>query len=84
MPPLVFRPQLARVSSAYIRKLTEEKLLIPGRNISLMDTVGQGKVTPIPLRFKREYLPLPPKTGGGGREGVREKASPVLSHLVQS
>ena len=43
--PLVSQPQLDRLSSAHIRQLTEEKLLIPGRNISLMDTVGQGRVT---------------------------------------
>ena len=46
MPPLVSQPQLARVSSADIRQLTEEKLLIPGRNLNLMDTVGQGRLTP--------------------------------------
>ena len=45
VPPLVFQPQRARVSSAHIRQLTKEKLLVPGRNLSLMDTVGQGRVT---------------------------------------
>ena len=32
----------ARLSSGYIRQMTEEKLLIPSRSITLMDTVGQG------------------------------------------
>ena len=36
-------PRLARVTSGYIRKLNEQKLLIPGKNIHLQDTVGQGK-----------------------------------------
>ena len=35
-------PRMARVSAGYIRQMTEEKLLIPGRSITLMDTVGQG------------------------------------------
>ena len=35
-------PRMARLSSGYIRQMTEEKLLIPSRSITLMDTVGQG------------------------------------------
>ena len=35
-------PRTARLSSGYIRQMTEEKLLIPCRSITLMDTVGQG------------------------------------------
>ena len=35
-------PRTARLSSGYIRQMTEEKLLIPSRSITLMDTVGQG------------------------------------------
>ena len=46
VPPLVSQPQLVKVSSADIRQLIEEKLLVPGRSLSLMDTVGQGRVTP--------------------------------------
>ena len=33
---------VARVPSAYIRQMAEEKLLIPGRSLALMDTIGQG------------------------------------------
>ena len=35
-------PRTARLSSGYIRQITEEKLLIPSRSITLIDTVGQG------------------------------------------
>ena len=61
MPPLVSQPQLVRVSTAHIQQLTEEKLLIPGRNLSLMDTVGQGRVTlSLEIRVEMCY----PKKGG--------------------
>ena len=33
---------VARVPSAYIRQMADEKLLIPGRSLTLMDTIGQG------------------------------------------
>ena len=77
VPPVVFQPQRARIASEHIRQLTEEKLLIPGRTLSLMDTVGQGRVTP---RFVG-MLPLPRQEGKAEREIVREKAIPVLSPL---
>ena len=34
--------QRARVSSAYIRQMTDENLLIPGKYLNLLDTIGQG------------------------------------------
>jgi hypothetical protein len=34
---------VARVPSAYIRQMADEKLLIPGRSLTLMDTIGQGE-----------------------------------------
>ena len=42
VPHLDSAARLARISSQYIRQMTEERLLIPGRNLTLMDTVGQG------------------------------------------
>ena len=35
----------ARVGSGFIRNLTESKLIIPGRHLTLLDTVGQGEWT---------------------------------------
>jgi hypothetical protein len=35
--------RVARVPSAYIRQMADEKLLIPGRSLTLMDTIGQGE-----------------------------------------
>ena len=35
----------ARVGSGYIRNLTESKLIIPGRHLTLLETVGQGEWT---------------------------------------
>ena len=37
-----FSQGVARVPSAYIRQMAEEKLLIPGKHLALMDTIGQG------------------------------------------
>ena len=78
VPPLVFQPQLARVSSAHIQQLTEERLLIPGRNLSLMDTVGQGRVTP---RFVG-MLPLPRQEGKAERERERESERKGYSCVI--
>ena len=36
------RSTKARVPSEYIRNLDEHDMLIPGRHLQLMDTVGQG------------------------------------------
>ena len=33
----------ARVNSSYIRNMSNLKLLIPGRHLKLLDTIGQGK-----------------------------------------
>ena len=46
VPHLDSPARMARVSSGYIRQMTEERLLIPGRNLTLMDTVGQGTGNP--------------------------------------
>ena len=35
--------RMARVPSAYIRQMVDENLLIPGRALTLIDTIGQGK-----------------------------------------
>ena len=35
-------PRGVKATSAYLRSMSEEKLLIPGRHIQLLDRVGQG------------------------------------------
>ena len=46
VPHLDSAARMARISPQYIRQMTEERLLIPGRNLTLMDTVGQGTGNP--------------------------------------
>ena len=36
------QPHRARVASTYIRQMDNEKLVIPGRHISLLDCIGRG------------------------------------------
>lgn len=62
--PIDFEQQVlrGRVSSSYIRQMSEEKLLIPGRNLVLMDTIGQGmkKIyghTHTPIQHPAKNLP---------------------------
>jgi c-mer proto-oncogene tyrosine kinase/anaplastic lymphoma kinase/receptor tyrosine kinase len=35
--------RVVRVPSSYIRQMADEKLLIPGRSLNLLDTIGQGE-----------------------------------------
>lgn len=43
LPTVNLEERTARIPSTYIRQMVDEKLLIPGRALTLMDTVGQGK-----------------------------------------
>ena len=42
-PPPSVPLRFVRVGSGYIRRMNEERLLIPGRYIHLQDCCGQGK-----------------------------------------
>ena len=35
--------RVERLPSAYIRQMADEKFLIPGVTLTLLDTIGQGK-----------------------------------------
>ena len=37
-------PKIARGTSHYVKPMTEAKLLIPGRHIQLMDSIGKGLI----------------------------------------
>lgn len=44
LQPPTRHPRSVKVSSGYIRQMTEENLLIPDKSLYLQDCVGQGEV----------------------------------------